>query len=56
MPTYQQITRAREKSKRIREIHFGFRRDRAQRTEDVSDIRQALHSTSASKFVAEVLA
>lgn len=51
MPTYQQITQAREKSKRIREVHSTFRRERIDREESRQDIRRAMQSPSASDFV-----
>jgi hypothetical protein len=52
MPTYQQITQAREKSKRIKEVHASFKRERIQHQEAQSDIRRALQSISASDFLA----
>jgi hypothetical protein len=56
MPTYQRITEAREKSRRIREVHSAFKREQIKREEALTDIRQALRSASASEFIlAEVL-
>ncbi len=56
MPTYQRITEARLRARRIRETHSEFKLDRIRREESQSDIRRALQSTSASEFVStEVL-
>ena len=54
MPKYQSILQAREKARRIREVHLSFRRERIERTESQTDIRRALQSSSASEFLAEV--
>jgi hypothetical protein len=56
MPSYQQITSAREKAKRIRQVHSAFKREGRQRSEDTSDIRRALQFSSASEFVSVELA
>jgi hypothetical protein len=54
MPSYQQITSAREKAKRIRECAHSFRRERV-REESTKDIRRAVSTVSASQFISEVL-
>jgi hypothetical protein len=51
MPTYQQITSAREKVKRIRECAHSFRRERVRLEESTKDIRRAISAISASEFV-----
>ena len=51
MPTYQQITSAREKAKRIRECAHSFRLERLHLEESTKDIRRAMSVTSASEFV-----
>ncbi len=56
MPTYQQITSAREKAKRIRECAGLFRRERVRREDSTKDIRRAMSATSENElFGAEVL-
>jgi hypothetical protein len=42
MPSYQQTTAARDRAKRIREVHNGFRRERVTRREDAETIRLVL--------------
>jgi hypothetical protein len=55
MSHYQKTIAARERAKNIREVRESILA-RVSRHEDVSDIRRALQSTSASEFVsAEVL-
>jgi hypothetical protein len=51
MPTYQQITSAREKAKRIRECAHSFRLERLRLEESTKDIRRAISATSASQFI-----
>ena len=56
MPTYQQITSAREKAKRIREYAYSFRRGRVRLEESTKDIRRAISASSGSEFISgEVL-
>jgi hypothetical protein len=58
MPSYNltQQAKVRDRARRIREVSASFRRERITRNENVSDIRRALQSTSASEFVStEVL-
>ena len=56
MPTYQQITSAREKAKRIRECALSFRRECLRMEESTKDIRRAMSATPASEFISgEVL-
>jgi hypothetical protein len=55
MPSYQQITSAREKAKRIRECAGLFRRERVRLEESTRDIRRAVSAASASQFISEVL-
>jgi hypothetical protein len=57
MPTYQGITEARLRARRIRETHTEFKLDRIRLEESQRVIRRALQSTSANEFVStEVLA
>jgi hypothetical protein len=51
MPSYQQITSAREKAKRIRECAHSFRRERVRLEESTKDIRRATSAASASQFI-----
>ena len=55
MPSYQQITSAREKAKRIRECAHSFRHERVRLEESTKDIHRAMSATSASEFITEVL-
>jgi hypothetical protein len=53
MPTYQQITSAREKAKRIRECAHSFRLERLRLEGSTRDIRRSISAASASEFVGE---
>jgi hypothetical protein len=46
MPRYQQTIAARDRARRIREVHSAFKKERLARREDVATIREYLkHGT-----------
>ena len=55
MPTFKEITSAREKAKRIRECALSYRRERLRLEESTKDIRRTMSTTLGEFISAEVL-